>query len=1013
MHDNSQRVGSTVRRIAIGALAILFLCCRYSFAQSLDIHQYIHKAWTVREGFFKGWITSIVQTSDGYLWLGSDSGLFRFDGVQAVEWQPPAGEQLPNGFIRSLLAARDGTLWIGTNKGLAAWKDGKLIHYSNLVDLDVVSLLEDREGTVWAGSAGTATSRLCAILGRNVECYGDDGVFGTGANVHEDSQGTLWVGAQTGLWRWKPGPRKLYPMREMPSRMIDDGNRLLIATSAGIKQFSNEQVEVYPVPSEKEFPARRVLRDRDAGLWIGTGDRGLLHVHQGKTEVFARSDGLSDNIILDLFEDREGNIWVATRGGLDRFRAPAVRTISVKQGLSSIRTTSVLASADGGVWIGAADGLNTWKDGRISVDFRAGGSAPYFQDSLSRIWAARVIGSHYLDYYENGRFTTVNAVRSGLAPWSIAGNPGNVWISRIDGLFHVHGSADARPIGWEQFGRQDSALALLPDSSGGLWLGFLQGGVAYFKDAQVMKSYSATDGLGKGRVEALQFDRDGTLWAATEGGISWIKNGRIVTLTRRNGLPCDSVHWMMEDDEQSVWVYLSCGLMRIARSELESWKLDAKRTVAGTIFDASDGVTSSALGTLFSPQVAKSKDGKLWFISGEGVSVIDPKHIQVNNVPPPVYIEQIVADRRIHWQNLSNLPASNLRLPALSRDLEIDYTALSLVAEEKVRFKYKLEGYDRDWQDAGNRRQAFYTSLSPRSYRFRVIASNNSGIWNETGASLDFSIAPAFYQATWFRLSIGVAVLALIVALYEMRVRFLSRQFNLRLEERVRERTRIARDLHDTLLQSFQGLLLRFHSITYLLPHRPDEARSTLESVIEQARNAITEGRDAVQGLRAPAVLNDLASAIGALGGELTADYPGGSPPDFRVLVEGAVRSIAPIPRDEAYRIAIEAVRNAFRHANASRIEVEIDYGQRQFRLRIRDNGKGIDPKVLRTHGVDGHYGLTGMHERANLIGGKFAVWSELDTGTEVELIIPASVAYAKSHIAAADSSGSGRLKNV
>jgi signal transduction histidine kinase len=390
----------------------------------------------------------------------------------------------------------------------------------------------------------------------------------------------------------------------------------------------------------------------------------------------------------------------------------------------------------------------------------------------------------------------------------------------------------------------------------------------------------------------------------------------------------------------------------------------------------------------------------LWFTPFDGVSVIDPHHLLVNKLAPPVHIEQITVDRKTYDAS------ANLRLPALTRDLEIDYTALSLVAPEKNRFKYKLEGYDRDWQDVGNRRQAFYGSLSPRSYRFRVIASNNSGVWNEAGASLDFSVAPAYYQTTWFRASCAVAFLALLAGLYQLRLRQVARQFNMRLEARVGERTRIARDFHDTTLQNFLGVLMKFSAVTHLIPERPD-VQEKLEGVIEQARAAVTEGRDAVQGLRSSTVVtNDLARAIGMLGEELAA---GENSPEFHVHVEGTTRDLAPLVRDEVYRIAGEALRNAFQHAQARRIEVEIHYDQRRLRLRVRDDGKGIDPKVLGAGGRAGHYGLPGMHERAKLVGGKLAVFSKLDSGTETELTIPASIAYIESPAARRSmSSGKG-----
>jgi len=358
----------------------------------------------------------------------------------------------------------------------------------------------------------------------------------------------------------------------------------------------------------------------------------------------------------------------------------------------------------------------------------------------------------------------------------------------------------------------------------------------------------------------------------------------------------------------------------------------------------------------------------------------------------PVHIEQVIADGK------SYDASSGLRLPPLVRDLAIGYTGLSFVAPERVLFRYKLEGWDRDWQNVGNRRHAFYTNLAPGHYRFRVTACNNSGVWNEVGTFLDFSIAPAYWQTTWFRLSCLAAFALLLWALYRLRLRQVAWQFEMTLEARISERMRIARDLHDTLLQSFHGLLLRFQSVDNMLPERPAEAKRRLESAIDQAAEAITEGRDAVQGLRSSTLeTNDLAEAIGTLAKELAANVTGPNVPAFRLDIGGAPQSLHPILRDEVYRIGGEALRNAFRHAEAGRIEVGIEYDDKRFRVRVRDDGKGIDPKFFDEDGRPGHFGLHGMRERAKLVGGKLAVWSELDAGTEIELSIPAATAYATS----------------
>ena len=996
---------SSRQKIAAASLGFVLACCPFTFAidSFLDVNQYAHTAWKIREGFSKGEIGAITQTADGYIWLGTEFGLIRFDGVRTVEWKPPQDQHLPSNTIYSLLAARDGTLWIGTTKGLASWKNGKLTEYAELAGQAIFAVIEDREGTIWVGGIGLPSAgRLCAIQGGKVRCFGKDGSLGSGVRkLYEDSRGNLWAATDTGVWRWKPSNAQYYPVTE-PSSFSglaeDSGGAILISTDKGVSRLVDGRIEVYPLPGTvQQFKSRSLLRDRDGSLWIGILDRGLLHVHGGRTDLFASSDGLSGDRVNDLFQDREGNIWVATINGLDRFRGFAVRTFTVKQGLSNASVQSVMADKEGNIWLGTAGGLDRWTNGNIATyDKRQGkldGLPPesLFQDSGGRIWVSTRRSFGYLVNY---RFVPLSAVPGGFVAIT-QDSTGNLWVAHPDhGLFRLQEERVVQNIPWAGLSHKDFATALAADLNRGLWLGFFNGGLAYLADGGVRASYTAGDGLGEGRVNYLRIGSDGTLWAATEGGLSRLNNGRIATLTSKNGLPCDAVNWVIEDDDHSFWLYMSCGLVRIARLEMDGWAAAAdqdkntKHTVKATVFDSSDGVRTIATVGL-GAQVAKSADGKLWFLPWDGVSVIDPQHLPFNRIPPPVHIEKITADGKTYGV------ASDLR-PNV-RELEIDYTALSLVIPEKVRFRYKLEGFERDWQDAGNRRQAFYTNLPPRNYRFRVIACNNSGVWNDQGATLDFVIPPAWYQTNWFRAACIFAFLAMIWGAYEFRVRQLAYHFNMRLEERVSERTRIAREIHDTLLQSFHGLLMNFQTASRLLPAGATEAKQKLDSAIEQAEEAILEGREAVQGLRASTIqTNDLAQAISALGEELATDSNNQPTASFNVAVEGASRDLHPILRDEIYRIAVEALRNAFRHAQARTIEVEIRYGDQEFRLRVRDDGRGFDPAVSPSHGREGHYGLPGMKERAKIAGGKLTVWSEVDAGTEVELQIPAGTAYAK-----------------
>jgi signal transduction histidine kinase/ligand-binding sensor domain-containing protein len=994
---------AAVRILALAGM-MLTGTCAFALDPALDVSQYAHKAWMVRDGFVKGAIAAIAQTPDGYLWLGTEFGLVGFDGVRLVPWQPPAGQSLPSSQIFSLLAARDGTLWIGTLKGLASWKDGKITQYRGLAGQAIRGgIVEDHEGTVWAGGlTGSPPGKLCAIRTGSIQCSGalENGVSG----LFEDHAANLWVGVRNGVWRWKPGPPRFYAAPGPAANgggiqglAQDEDGALLFGGRSGIERLSGEKIEPYAVPgAAPEFTAIRMLRGPSGALWVGTSDAGLLHIHRGRIDRLAQTDGLSGDFIKAVFVDREGAFWVATDGGLDRFREFAAPTISLKQGLSNASILSVLADRDGSVWLSTRRGLNRWNHGQITVFGLLNGNyaGSMFQDGRGRVWASTL---REFGYLENERFHPVKGVPGG-AVYSIAEDAaGNLWIANKDaGLIRLaqgplpDGRGSVSSVPWARFGHHDPALALAVDRvRGGLWIGFNQGGLVYYDGGQLRESYTAI-----GRVNDLRSDPDGTLWAATDGGISRVRDGRIATLSSRNGLPCDSTHWMLEDDAHSVWLYTTCGLARMPRAELDEWA-GSGRSVHATVFDSSDGVRVLEDNGGYTPHAAKSMDGKLWFLPSDGASVIDPDHIPFNRLPPPVHIEQITADRKPY-----EVTSGALRLPPLVRDLEIEYTALSLLAPEKVRFRFKLEGHDRDWrEDVNNRREAVYSDLPPGPYRFRVAASNNSGVWNEAGAAVDFSIAPAYYQTGWFRFSVVAALLFLVAAVYQLRLFYLKRQFAVSLEARVSERTRIARDLHDTLLQSFQGVLLKFYAVMFALPDRPADARKTLESAIEQARVAIAEGREAIQGLRTSVVIkNDLARAITTFGEGLASDQNGGTAPDFQVHVEGTSRDLAPLVRDEVYRIACEALRNVFRHAGARRIEVEIHYEKWLLRMRVRDDGKGIDPHVLAAGGRGGHHGLPGMRERAELAGGKLAVWSELDSGTEVELTIPAAIAYGKGH---------------
>lgn len=1008
------------------AISVL-IGCRFALAlnPALDVNQYGHATWTVRSGFFKEQIFSMTQTPDGYLWLGTSSGLLRFDAVRAIPWQPPGGPRLPEGPVFRLYTSRDGRLWIGTTHGLVSWKDGKLTEYPELSKTLIMAILEDSHGTIWvSGGKGAIPggAKLCTIKNEKLDCAGSDRFSEDVTSLYEDRAGNLWVAETKGLWRWRPAPpKRVYATQEMQVFSLTEGDRREILMSnrdGGALMLANGKVSSYAPPGQTgQIVSGFSFRDRNGAWWIGTSARGLIHIHNGRTDVFDQSDGLSSLSVLDIFEDREGNIWVSTSGGLDQFHDLAVPAFSLKQGVYN-GVTSVLAARDGSVWVGTqGHGLNRWQNGRMTVyrtrtpgtwsrdrqpssqyaqqvetDGLAGNSIQsLFEDKSGRIWIGTYRG---VSYFEEGRFFRVNTRSDVLSHYIFSileDSARNIWTVQDAGLFRVRGNELTGRIDWSRLGHEDAAYSAIEDRSGGLWLGFLAGGVAHFVNNSVRESYTV-GGTVEYQISGLQLDDDRTLWFGSRAGLTCVRNGHQSTLSSRSGLPCDQVRSMVEDDQRGIWLDTDCGLVRITRPQLEAWIRDPNRTVQSTVLDSFDGVRNAETGA-FTPRAARAPDGKLWFVTvADGVNVVDPHHLFVNKLPPPVHVEQITADGKTY--NAEH----GLRLPPRIRDLSIEYTALSFVAPEKIHFRYKLEGQDPDWREVVNRREVQYSNLGPGNYRFRVTACNNSGVWNESGDSFEFFIAPAYYQTNWFRALCAMAFLGLLWGLYQYRMAEIARENDARVEERINERMRIARELHDTLLQSFQGLLIRFQAGYNLMGTQPEEARKTIETALEQGASAMTEARATVHQLRDPTeVTSNLATEIGSLCEHLETSRSGAKSPSVTLDVEGAARELRPIQRDETFRIASEALRNAFHHAHARRISVTIAYGDRDFRIGVRDDGKGIDPEILDHGAREGHWGLSGMRERAESIGGRLEVWSAPGAGTQIELRIPASLAYANS----------------
>jgi signal transduction histidine kinase len=601
-----------------------------------------------------------------------------------------------------------------------------------------------------------------------------------------------------------------------------------------------------------------------------------------------------------------------------------------------------------------------------------------FEDSRGRIWASSQRG---LVVIENGQARPIDGFPGGYVHAIAEDARGDIWIAEQErGLYQLRDKQIAALVPPATMGGR-TVRSLAADATGdGLWIGFFQGGVAHLKDSRVEASYGIEEGLAQGEVSSLRFDRDGALWASTQGGLTRLSRERIATMSTSNGLPCDEVYWSIEDDSHSMWVYTTCGLARIAPAEIAAWLVDSKRLIPLAVYNDSDGVAGDFLGGSYGPKVAKSTDGRLWFATLDGIGVVDPRQVPFYSTPPPVHIVQLQVDNR----NLE--PEDEARFASPVRDLRIDYTALSLSAPEKVRFRYKLEGRDTGWIEAGNRRQAFYTDLPPATYRFRVVASNNNGVWSENAAVWQFSILPAFYQTTQFKVSLTLGVVAMVGLSYRFRLRRLAAQLHARFEERIDERTRIAQELHDTLLQGFISTSLHLHLLADELADSP--VRPKLDRILERVQSAIVEGRAAVYGLRTrPHPSEGLENALARDG----TDFQGGGHTGYRIIAEGKPRPLDPFIRDEVYRISREALANAFRHSEATQIDVTVEYAPSRLRVQVCDNGKGLRPEHVEE---SGHWGVRGMRERARRIGAKLQILSRVNGGTEVLLVVPGRIAF-------------------
>ena len=953
---------------------------------------FTHTAWTGLQGAPSD-VVKFAQTQDGWLWISSPGGLQRFDGARFERVETLAGHRLRSSSTMGLLATRDGGLWIGHRfGGITALVGGKVREYGAAQGLPpsaVFSLTEGPDGSIWACTSG-GLAQLKPGAAHFVHLAPDTGLpAGPLRQVLFARDGRQWVSVQGGVY-WRDGEqpfRRAWPYLDLMA-MAEGPDGTMWATD-GVNRGYRLQAEA---PSGKPeprpaFAANGIHFDRSGTMWLLKGDA-LERVPASSicssdaTQQLTRESGISGSLPQTWFEDREGNIWIGTSSGLDRLRRNRLRVLATGTVLDH---PGILADSDGRILIGnmagavysySADGQRLRREANMmTAGYRAPDGALWIGNANER-W--RRAPSGLVSWYPHPAAYAGHDVQA----MTLDGE-GSMWLSiSRKGLFRADGNSWIKDGGVPGL-PEGIVPAVATDAQGRVWAAYLGSRVAVIEHGKA-RVFGEADGIQLGNVLSLLADGP-RVWAGGEYGVGWFDAAgfHMVNAALRG------ISGMARTAQGELWLHGSEGITRIAAPEVAGLLAPggAREALRFERFDAQDGLLGSAEQFRPLPSLVQGSDGRLWFSTASEVASIDPAQIARNPLAPSVQI------RALRSGGASYLPLPEVRLPQGSKDVEIAFTALSLSMPERVHFSYMLEGVDSGWQDVQGRREAFYTNLQPGSYRFRVIAANEDGVWNGEGATLQLDIPPTFTQTRWFTaLLVGAGVLVL-AALYALRVRQLTARMQDLLQERLAERGRIARGLHDTLLQSVQGLIMLFdRQAARLAPGSEEKAK--LEQTLELADQLMAEGRNTIMDLRASGEPEELAQALRQYG---TVLLPG----RFLLELQHIPRAMPSHVHGEVLSIAREALFNAARHAEASSVRLLLDYDARTFLLEVRDDGRGLPSECVAGTAAGlparpGHYGLVGMRERAAAIGATCSLATPAGGGTVVRLQMPAQLAYAE-----------------
>lgn len=928
-------------------------------------------------------IQAIVQSRDGYIWLGTQQGLMRFDGLRFTVFDRHTVPLMRSNSVLALCEDREGGLWLGMESGGALrLKDGRftaLTVHEGLPAERVTCLFEDAHAGLWLG---TADAGICRYRNGRITRYGpNDGVPGKAIYaLGQDRDGRIWVATGRGLVRQS---KDRFEPVDLPSEgqnfyyafAMGAGGDMWVGSLKGLYRWHEGHVTRYTVKDGLcDDNVQSVYYEASTDcLWAGTYG-GLNRLKGGRMAPYTTLDGLSNDQVVALKGDGEGSLWIGTMSGLNRLRDTKFLTIGTPQGLPSQYIQCISQAADGALWVGMENGGAARITGRRTDRVGPAQGLPgksvnsMLAEPDGTVWLATEVGgpARWID----GRVTLPLARNKQITDSEILcmfdDGQGTLWAGASMGLFRVRGS-DVRFFTTKDGLPGPTVSAIASDGAGGLWLGTDGSGLSHYSDGH-FTAYTVRDGLADNIVNALYRDASGTLWVGTSGGVSRLRDGKFTSFTTKDGLSDDTIYSILEDATGRLWMGCEKGVFRVDKGLLNARAAGRADPILCECYDRFDGMGASQCSGGTQPCAWRGQNGLLYFATPKGVAAIDPASILLNPHPPPVVIEAVLVDGR------SLGPGPPAPFPPGRHRVEFRYSALSLVAPEKVRFRFILKGFDKEWGDTGTRRDVAYTNLGPGKYQFSVIACNNDGVWNSEGASRAFEIKPFFYQTTLFYLLCTLAVGALSAGVHRFQLRHVLTRNAI-----LKERARIAAEIHDTLAQVLTGIRLHLVRAEDVLPGDAVEARSHLAIARELTRTCTEDTRSAIAALRPHAMaaipfsdaLHDLAETLaGPAGMEVTFE------------VTGHPHPLSEAVEHELWHITQEAVTNAARHSHGRHLRLSIAYEPRLVRLCVADDGVGI--AVPPTANSSGSFGLIGLYQRNKRRRLRVAVESRPDMGTKV-----------------------------